>query len=92
MTVYTVDILAPLLYIALQAGVLLPIVLGHYTASSRDRTGEIIFLFIWTLVTLFWYLKTAWTNPGFLQGSSQDEAKKAGAYDPAMYAINTGSA
>lgn len=39
-----------------------------------------------TILTIIYYLRSAWTNPGYLQGCAADEAKKAGAYDPKMYA------
>jgi len=78
---------APFLYTLLQAVVLLPIVSGHFTSSSRDKNPELIFLGVWTLMTFYYYLRTAWTNPGYLQGSAADEAKRAGAYDPKMYHI-----
>ena len=39
-----------------------------------------------SVVALIYYLRSAWTNPGYLQGSAADEAKKAGAYDPKNYA------
>ena len=41
-----------------------------------------------TLLTLIYYLRCAWTNPGYLIGSILDEAKKNGAYDPKMYALD----
>lgn len=43
---------------------------------------------LWTFVTLYFYLKCAWTNPGFLQGSAEDEAAKAGAYNPKLYKLD----
>ena len=42
---------------------------------------------IWSFFTWIWYLRVAWTNPGYLQGCAADEAKRAGAYDPKHYAI-----
>ena len=42
-----------------------------------------------TILALIYYLRSAWTNPGYLIGSAADEAKRAGAYDPKMYAVNT---
>lgn len=41
-----------------------------------------------SVFALIYYLRSAWTNPGYLIGSAADEAKKAGAYDPKMYAID----
>ena len=41
-----------------------------------------------SILALVYYLRSAWTNPGYLIGSISDEAKKAGAYDPKMYAVD----
>ena len=41
-----------------------------------------------SILALVFYLRSAWTNPGYLIGSISDEAKKAGAYDPKMYAVD----
>lgn len=38
-------------------------------------------------MAMVYYLRAAWTNPGYLQGSAADEAKKAGAYDPKNYSV-----
>ena len=46
-----------------------------------------LFFSVITIITFFYYLRSAWTNPGYLIGSILDEAQKAGAYDPKMYAI-----
>ena len=40
-----------------------------------------------TGMAMVYYLRAAWTNPGYLQGSAADEAKKAGAYDPKNYSV-----
>ena len=39
------------------------------------------------MAALVYYLRAAWTNPGYIIGCAIDEAKKAGAYDPKMYAL-----
>ncbi len=41
-----------------------------------------------SIVALFYYLRSAWTNPGYLIGSVADEARRAGAYDPKLYAVD----
>ena len=38
-------------------------------------------------VTLIYYLRAAWTNPGYIMGSVYDAATRAGAYDPKHYAL-----
>jgi len=38
-------------------------------------------------LAIIFYLKSAWTNPGYLIGSAEDVAKKAGAYDPKDWII-----
>ena len=40
------------------------------------------------ILTVIYYLRVAWTNPGFLIGSAADVAKKAGAYDPKDWIVN----
>ena len=40
-----------------------------------------------SIVALIYYLRCAWTNPGYLIGSAADVASKSGAYDPKLYAI-----
>ena len=72
-----------------QVCILSPIVIGHFTASSSADPDEITFLILVTILALIYYLRSAWTNPGYLIGSILDEAKKNGAYDPKMYAIDT---
>ena len=74
-------------YLFAQACILTPISIGHFTASSVNHPAQIIYLGCLTFLTLIYYLRCAWTNPGYLIGSLLDEAKKAGAYDPKMYAI-----
>lgn len=41
-----------------------------------------------TIMALIYYLRSAWTNPGYVIGSAIDIAKRSGAYDPKMYAID----
>ena len=41
-----------------------------------------------SVLALIYYLRSAWTNPGYLIGSVADEARRAGAYDPKMYAVD----
>ena len=48
--------------------VLVPIVIGHFTSSSSVHHAELLFLLILSIVALIYYLKSAWTNPGYLKG------------------------
>lgn len=43
-----------------------------------------------SFLALVYYLRASWTNPGYLIGSAADVAKKSGAYDPKLYAIDGG--
>ena len=43
-----------------------------------------------SFLALVYYLGASWTNPGYLIGSAVDVAKKSGAYDPKMYAVDGG--
>ena len=40
------------------------------------------------ILSTIYYLRVAWTNPGYLIGSAADVEKKAGAYDPKDWIIN----
>lgn len=77
-----------MLYLTAQAFILCPIVIGHFTTSSSDHNSELAFLFFVTIMALIYYLRSAWTNPGYVIGSAIDIAKRSGAYDPKMYAID----
>mmetsp|Transcript_4649 Transcript_4649/g.6124 ORF Transcript_4649/g.6124 Transcript_4649/m.6124 type:complete len:154 (+) Transcript_4649:53-514(+) len=79
---------APLAYLSAQTLILSPIVIGHFTTSSSEHHAELAFLFVVSFVALCYYLRCAWTNPGYLIGCAIDEAKKAGAYDPKLYAMD----
>jgi len=38
---------------------------------------------------LYFYFKVALTNPGYILGSEADVEKRAGAYDPKHYQVNS---
>ena len=61
-------------YFLAQACILTPIVIGHFTASAADHPEELAFLSLVTILALIYYLRAAWTNPGYLIGSILDEA------------------
>ena len=48
--------------------VLVPIIIGHFTSSSSVHHAELLFLLVLSIVALIYYLKSAWTNPGYLKG------------------------
>jgi hypothetical protein len=49
----------------------------------------IILLFLSTSLTLYFYFKVALTNPGYILGSEADVEKRAGAYNPKHYQVNS---
>lgn len=55
-------------YAAAQILVLAPIIIGHFTTSSSTNTGELFLLLVLSILALIYYLKSAWTNPGYLKG------------------------
>ena len=57
------------------------------TQNSKLLTYEFSHSIV-SIVALIYYLRSAWTNPGYLIGSAADEARKAGAYDPKLYAVD----
>lgn len=65
---------APGVYLLAQLLILTPIVIGHFTTSSSNHNAELNFLFLVSILALIYYLRCAWTNPGYLIGSALDVA------------------
>ena len=42
-----------------------------------------------TSLTLLTYLQVALTNPGYIKGNKDDVDRRAGAYDPKHYQVNS---
>ena len=66
----------------------LPFVSAYFSLYLQPFPNNYSCYSMISLMALFYYLRSAWTNPGFLIGDASDVAKKAGAYDAKMYAID----
>ena len=71
---------------------ILQIVLSGFPLASaliqeEVETRILLIFFAMSILTWVCYGLVACTNPGYVLGSSSDEARRAGAYDPKMYAV-----